>query len=177
MCDLTKVECVDGAAGVLAQVVTDPDSRRPAYVVVKHGRPKGREAVVPVSLVSDISPDRVRLDVSREALRAHIAQQPGCRLKELALGLGVSSPTVSVAVRHLEDKGLVGRQSDPEDRRAVQLFLTPQGKSLNRRAESFRKEKARRLLAGLASEDRSALLKLLQRALDAAERDGASARG
>ncbi len=107
------------------------------------------------------------------ALMAQIARHPGCRLKDVAAGLRVRPPTASVAVRHLEEKGLVERWPDPEDRRAVRLFLTPEGSALYRRAERFRQEKAKRLLGGLSSEEQKALLELLQRALERAEYDDA----
>ncbi len=107
------------------------------------------------------------------ALLAQIAQHPGCRLKDVAEGLRVRPPTASVAVRHLEKKGLVERRPDPGDRRAVKLHLTPKGASLHRRAEGFRQEKAKRVLAGLSSEEQRALLELLQRALERAEYDDA----
>lgn len=100
-----------------------------------------------------------------------IARSPGCRLKEVAEALGVTPPTASTAVRHLEEKGLVERRPDPTDGRAVQLFLSRKGASLYRRAEEFRKDKARRLLAALRPEERSAFLKLLRKALDYAERE------
>lgn len=105
------------------------------------------------------------------AMIAQIARRPGCRMRELAAALHVTPPTVSVAVRQLEEKGLIERRSDPEDGRAVKLHLSRKGKSLHRRAESFRQSKARRLLAGLSPEDRRTLLDLLGRALDRAEED------
>jgi DNA-binding MarR family transcriptional regulator len=105
-----------------------------------------------------------------------IARNPGCRLKEVAEALRLTSPTVSVAVRQLERKGLVERRPHPEDHRAVQLFLSRKGKDLHRRIESFRREKIRRLFAGLSPEERSTLVELLQRALDLAEQDGAGDR-
>ena len=103
-------------------------------------------------------------------LLAQIARSPGCRLKDVVDALGVTPPTASVAVRHLEGKGLVERCPDPTDGRAVQLFLSRKGVSLHRRAEAFRRDKARRLLAAFRPEERSVFLDLLRKALDSAER-------
>ncbi len=100
-----------------------------------------------------------------------IACNPGARLKEVAEALRLTSPTVSVAVRQLEKKGLLERRSHPSDHRAVQLFLSRKGKLLHRRIESFRCEKFSRLLKTLSPGERATLLDLLQRALDLAEQE------
>jgi hypothetical protein len=62
------VNCLDGKAGTLSKIITDPDSRRPTYLVVKRGRPRSREIVVPVSLVVEVTPAAVELDITRKAL-------------------------------------------------------------------------------------------------------------
>jgi len=104
------------------------------------------------------------------ALLQSVAAFPGCGVQELADGLRLTAPTVSVAVRRLEDAGLLERQPDPADGRAVRLFLTDQGEVMQHRARTFRLNKMRRLLSGLAPEEREELLALLERAVDAAEK-------
>ncbi len=99
-----------------------------------------------------------------------VAASPGCGIREIALGLGLSAPTVSVSVRRLEAAGLMERQPDPQDGRAIQLLLSAQGLALHQRALAFRREKMRRLLAGLTVPERATLLALLEQALDAAEK-------
>jgi DNA-binding MarR family transcriptional regulator len=98
-----------------------------------------------------------------------VATSPGCGIQEIADGLGLTAPTVSVAVRRLEEAGLLERQPDPADGRAVRLFLTDQGQAMQQRAQSFRLDKMRRLLAGLAAGEQEQLLSLLERAVAAAE--------
>ena len=98
-----------------------------------------------------------------------VATTPGCSVQEIANGLGLTAPTVSVSVRRLERAGLMTRQPDPMDRRAVRLFLTPQGQALQQQAWAFRQEKMRRLLAGLTPEECTTLLALLERAITTAE--------
>ncbi len=98
-----------------------------------------------------------------------IATAPGCGIREIAAGLGLTAPTVSVGVRRLEAMGLLERRSDPRDRRAIQLFLTERGQALHQQAYTFRREKMRRMLAGLTPEERLTLLALLERAIGAAE--------
>jgi len=111
----------------------------------------------------------VRMTPSQLTLLDWIAGSPGCGVQDIATGLNVTAPTVSVGVRRLEEAGLLERQPDPQDRRAIRLFLTPQGQALHRQAQNFRLQKVRRLLANLTSEEQTTLLALLEKALSAAE--------
>ena len=98
-----------------------------------------------------------------------VAASPGCGVQQIADGLDLAPPTVSVGVRRLEGAGLLERRPDPQDGRAIQLFLTEQGQVLHQRAHTFRREKIRRVLAGLMEEECVTLLSLLERAIDTAE--------
>jgi len=98
-----------------------------------------------------------------------VAGAPGCGIQEMAAGLGLTAPTVSVGVRRLEEAGLLEREPDPKDRRSVRLFLTAQGQTLQQRARGLRRQKVQRLLAGLTPQERETLLDLLERAISAAE--------
>ncbi|MGY4707709.1 MarR family winged helix-turn-helix transcriptional regulator [Candidatus Bipolaricaulota sp. J31] len=104
------------------------------------------------------------------ALLDWIARNEGARLREIATGLGVTPPTVSVALRRLEELGLVERRPDPRDRRAVRFTLTPEGKALQRRAAGFKHRRARTLLAPLSPAERETLVRLLEKALSALEK-------
>lgn len=98
-----------------------------------------------------------------------VAASPGCGIQEMADGLGLTAPTVSVSVRRLEEAGLLEREPDPADGRAVRLFLADHGRALQQQARAFRLHKMRRLLADLTPEEQEMLLALLERAIDAAE--------
>ena len=100
-----------------------------------------------------------------------VAATPGCGVHEIADGLGLTAPTISVGVRRLEKAGLLERQPDPQDGRAIQLFLTAQGQALYRRARAFRQDKMQRLLKGLTPEDQMTLLTLLEQAVSSAEKE------
>jgi sporulation protein YlmC with PRC-barrel domain len=64
----TQVWTLDGEAGTVDKIVTDPQGRRPSYLVVKRGRLQQRRIVVPVSLVADVSAEGVALETTRPAL-------------------------------------------------------------------------------------------------------------
>lgn len=89
------------------------------------------------------------------------------RLNDLANRMGVSAPTASRSVDALHDMGLVERVSDPNDRRALRIDLTPAGKKLL----AERKEKAEAAFAPAVAElsdaERKTLSQLLRRMTDA----------
>ena len=62
-------------------------------------------------------------------LHAQSAEGEGIRVSQLARACRVSSPAISRALRHLEDKGLVRRVTLPNDRRATCVELTEHGEA------------------------------------------------
>jgi len=116
-------------------------------------------------------PKEAHLSPSHLAYLEYLASTPMCGIQEMATVLKLSTPTVSIGVRQLEDAGFVTRQPDPQDGRAVQLFLTPEGQELHQRTHEFRCQKFERLLSGLTSQQRTTLLDLLERAIQAAENE------
>ncbi len=51
------------------------------------------------------------------------------RLGELAVGEGVTQPSMTTLVTHLEERGLVERRRDPDDGRGVLVSITPAGRA------------------------------------------------
>lgn len=72
-----------------------------------------------------------------------LISRPGRRLKvmDVAVYLGVTNAAASRAVDRLVQQGLVARTPTPEDRRAVDLTLTPPGKTLLVRFLEVRNQK------------------------------------
>jgi DNA-binding MarR family transcriptional regulator len=82
----------------------------------------------------------------------------------------VSSGTMTHRLDKLEQRGLVRRRPDPDDRRSVLVSLSPEGRELIDRAAEAHVANELSLVADLTSEDRAALVDLLRRlgrALDA----------
>jgi len=94
-----------------------------------------------------------------------VATSPYCGIKDIARGLEVSAPTVSVAVRQLEKSGLMARQPHPRDKRSVQLFLTTAGQAIYDETYQARRQIFEQLLARLDDDEGEMLLVLLQKAL------------
>ena len=97
------------------------------------------------------------------ALLDWVAAQPGCSVREIADGLDLSPPTVSVGVRRLEKADVLERRTDPTDKRSVRISTTTQGQELHERALLFRLEKMQHLLGGLSEEETAVLLALLEK--------------
>lgn len=114
-------------------------------------------------------PKDVHISASHQALIEYAATNPGCGIQEIAEGLKLATPTVSIGVRQMEKNDFFMRQPDPEDGRAVKIFLTSKGQRLHQRSQSFQCQKFERLLTGLTPAERNTLLDLLERAINAAE--------
>ena len=74
--------------------------------------------------------------------------------------------TVAVVVKKLEERGLVTRQRNPEDRRAMLVTLTREGERLRHAAEPSVAEVQEEILAPLAEDERKTLCRLLQTLAD-----------
>ncbi|MBT3390471.1 MAG: winged helix-turn-helix transcriptional regulator [Chloroflexi bacterium] len=118
---------------------------------------------------NDSHPEDGRVSPSHLPLIEYAAKCPGCGIQEMAEGLKLATPTVSISVRQLEKRSMLTRQPHPEDGRAVQIFLTPKGQEVHQQSHAFHRRKFEQLLTGLPPEERQLLLDLLERALNIAE--------
>mgnify|MGYP005838609643 CR=1 FL=1 len=91
----------------------------------------------------------------------------GCTMSELAEVAYQVPATMTGIIDRLSERGLVQRQQDPADRRAWRVALTPAGERLLDEVERFRQGSWRRVLAGLAPQERIALRRLLEYCLAA----------
>lgn len=114
-------------------------------------------------------PKKANISPSQLAFLTFSAANPGCGVQAMASGLKLSKPTVSVGVSQLEGAGFLTRQPDPQDGRAVQLFLTRKGQELHQRTHEFRCKRFERLLTSLTSQERTTLLTLLGKAIQTVE--------
>ena len=73
----------------------------------------------------------------------------------------VSAPTMTRTLRELEERGLVSRIGDPDDRRSVIITVTEQGEHEVLRARSARADILAGLIAKLGPADQRALTEAL----------------
>jgi DNA-binding MarR family transcriptional regulator len=91
------------------------------------------------------------------------------RLSDLAERMGITAPTASRAVDGLVDLGLLVRQTDPDDRRAVRIDLTPPGRKRVEERKALAAKAMAPSVASLSAQDRAQLAALLTRLASALE--------
>ena len=99
----------------------------------------------------------------------------GASIDALRRVLGLSHSGGVRIVKRLEAEGLVAREPDPADRRAVRLHLTGDGRREARRLLAARQAALTPLLAGLGERESAALERLLERLLARATGSGEDA--
>src|SRR5690242_963057 len=117
----------------------------------------------------------VRDEQTREVLSAHQASildhlddVDGTSLLDLAKHMGVTPSTMSLTVDRLERGGYVTRDRSREDRRRVDLRLTPSGVRIKRQQKVLEPELVSALLARLDEPKRRAALRGLELLAEAA---------
>ena len=114
----------------------------------------------------------VRLDRAGASLLFKLsANRDSLRVTDLAEILGVDTPTVTRKVQQLERDGMVVRQTDPDDRRASRIRLTPAGRRTIERVRRARRKWLEELLHEWDDNDLSALADLLSHFAEDLERD------
>jgi DNA-binding MarR family transcriptional regulator len=73
--------------------------------------------------------ERTGLPFSRIRILSRLAGDP-LSVKQIAAAATIDAPAATVAVNDLEDRGLVVRQVDPDNRRSKTVSLTPAGREL-----------------------------------------------
>ncbi|WP_084100928.1 MarR family winged helix-turn-helix transcriptional regulator [Nocardioides luteus] len=100
------------------------------------------------------------------ALRIVLAADDPIRLSALAERLHIVPRSATEVVDGLEGHGLVARQPDPADRRAVCVVATEEGVRLGRKIDRARQEAADEFLAVLPDGERESLRQILVRLTD-----------
>jgi DNA-binding MarR family transcriptional regulator len=90
-------------------------------------------------------------------------ERDGQRQAELADATIRDRTTVTRLLDGMVNKGLVRRETDPDDRRAVQTWLTPEGRALRRELIPLTEELLHRALDGIAKRDLEITIATLRR--------------
>jgi DNA-binding MarR family transcriptional regulator len=96
------------------------------------------------------------------AVLVAIDDRPSQSQQEVARRMDVDRTTMVALIDDLEDKGLVQRQQDPDDRRKNVVVLTDAGRTTLRQATAAAREAERRLLGSLSDNESAMLKKALQ---------------
>ena len=106
-----------------------------------------------VLAVRSATADRAGLSLTAAATLARLQREGPARLTELATAEGVTQPSMTALVARLAAQGLVRRDPDPTDGRAVVLSLTPAGADLLARRRATRTARLAPCVAGLSPDD------------------------
>jgi MarR family transcriptional regulator for hemolysin len=106
---------------------------------------------------------RFELTPAQARCLAFLAFRPGASLKALASALEVQSMSVLRVVDELEERKLLRREVDADDRRALKLFLTKPGESKVERIWSVLDDITREACAGMTAAERRELSSSLMR--------------
>src|SRR5580692_10175126 len=109
------------------------------------------------------------------ALRMITRSEEPLRMTELADQLGIVPRSVTTVVDALEQAGLVRREIDPRNRRAIRLHLTDRGSAVRDDMREARRQAAEDLFAPMPEGDRKTLTELLTRLAEDRPPDAAGA--
>lgn len=108
-------------------------------------------------------------------LLALLSRMDGASQKELADILGIRPPSLSELVIKLERAGYVTRQPNEQDRRLMDIAITPEGRESIESMGRERAEAAKALFAGLGPEEQEQLSALLAKLIAALEEEDRAA--
>jgi len=114
-------------------------------------------------------PSESPLSMPQAAMLNWVARSPGCGVRDIAKGLHVTPPTISVGIRRLVQDGWLEQRNDPDDRRARPIFLTEKGVELVTTFKEHRTQMLKLFLSGLARDEQENLICLLDRAISSLE--------
>jgi DNA-binding MarR family transcriptional regulator len=95
-----------------------------------------------------------------------VAAAEGRSQQAIAAAIEIPPSRMVALVDELEQRGLVERRPEPEDRRVRALFLTTKGKRCLQRGRKIAAQHEQELTEGMSETDRKRLVALLQRIVD-----------
>ena len=93
--------------------------------------------------------------------------QGSCRLLDICHEMKVSAPTATGIVTRLEKSGYVQRRADKNDRRAVIVELTPEGRRMALKLRGVVVERWTRILSSISRDDAEKYLEILKKISEA----------
>jgi DNA-binding MarR family transcriptional regulator len=97
-----------------------------------------------------------------------LGAREGTIQQQLSADMGIDPSAMVKLINELEEAGLAERRRRPNDRRAWEVKITPNGRHALQRAKQLASDVEDEVLAGLTAADRRQLLALMRRALASA---------
>ncbi|AKS34957.1 MarR family winged helix-turn-helix transcriptional regulator [Mycolicibacterium goodii] len=139
----------------------DADQRRAAELADAFGR-----AAKCVVRTFDEQLGEHGVSTPRSKLLAEVQRLQPVRLADLARAVGVTQGTASSLVEALVREGLVARAADPDDRRAIRLTTTEQGRAQAKRWLADYAAAAHGMFGTLTVDEQKNLTRLLTKIAD-----------
>lgn len=98
----------------------------------------------------------------QQLILAVLQQEDGLSAGEIGQRLVLDSATLSGTMERMTDKGWITKDVDPNDRRALRVFLTPKARELEASLAQTRQEANQELLSGLSLEEKLLFKRLLR---------------
>ena len=102
------------------------------------------------------------------AVLNYLEAHEGAIQQEVGSAMGIDPSTMVSLVDQLESAGLAKRRPHPQDRRAREVLITPNGRRALKRGRELAAEVEDDVLQGLSAAERRRLVALLRKAYDAA---------
>ena len=100
---------------------------------------------------------------SKRLILMKLSREDGITQCELVKDSHMTPPTISVALKTLEQEGLVERCGDEDDMRATRVYLTEKGRETDRKNRETIKQVDEIMLRGLSDEEKESLMGLLMK--------------
>ncbi len=103
---------------------------------------------------------RLNLNISELHLIEYVGRQGdrGAAISQIARRMDVTRPTATITVNKLVEKGYVEKRDCPDDGRVVRVFLTREGKKIDRFHQYFHRKMVREVSGNFTDEERRYLL-------------------
>lgn len=112
------------------------------------------------------SQDRSGVSAAQMLVLHALHATDGISLNELAERIATDQSSASVVVQRLVEAGLVSRTHRADDRRHIELRLTPRGRMVARDAPPPAHEKIARVIGAMSPADRRRFAKLMETFVD-----------
>ena len=106
--------------------------------------------------------EALQLTPVQYAILQSIHNQPSIDQRTLARTIGLDTSTLAGVVDRLEARGLLRRNTTPEDRRVRRITITPEGSDLLVQAIPAIRRAQTRMLAPLPPEERTEFMRMLR---------------
>ena len=90
-----------------------------------------------------------------------LAREGELSQKKLAQRMGITPPSMTVAIRKLEEQGLIEKETDPSDQRSFRIRLTQEGGSMLEKIRGILDEMEADVYQGFTQEEKLLLRRLL----------------